>query len=269
MHLVNGQPADSLPLTDRGLQYGDGLFETMRWKNHSVQFWQDHYLRLQKGCQRLDIPCPDEKLLDLELKKLAAGTTSEQCVIKLILTRGSGGRGYKLPARVKPTRVLSLYPFPDYPDEYYSQGVRLRLCETRLAHNTALAGIKHLNRLEQVLARNEWQGNEYAEGLMLDQDENVIEATMSNVFWLKSEKLFTPSIDRCGIAGVMRGRIMQAAEVLNIDIETGKYKLDDLLTSDGIFLSNSVIGLWPVRNLMDKHWTPHPVIHQLNQALQL
>jgi len=267
--IVNGQPADSLPLTDRGLQYGDGLFETMRWQNGAVQFWDDHYARLQKGCQQLGIPCPDKELLDSELRKLIdnARALAEPRVIKFILTRGSGGRGYKNPDDVKPTRIFSLHPFPDYPEKNYSQGVRLRLCETRLAKNPALAGIKHLNRLEQVLARNEWQTDEFAEGLMLDQDEHVIEATMSNVFWLKGEKIFTPSVEQCGIAGIMRGKILQIAEDLNFDTEVGEYNLDDLLTSGGVFLSNSILGIWPVSNFMDKHWTPHPVIQSLTKKL--
>ncbi len=268
MFLLNGQPADALPLTDRGLQYGDGLFETMVWQDGTIRCWQDHFARLQTGCLKLGIVCPARELLEEELQLLTAraGVSGKQ-VVKLILTRGSGGRGYRLPQEPRPSRILSLHDFPEYPETFYSEGVRLHLCKTPLGLNPVLAGIKHLNRLEQVLARSEWEDDAYAEGLMLDQSGYVIEGTMSNVFWIRGEKILTPSIERCGVAGILRGRILQAAEAVGIPVEVSEYMLDDLLDAEGVFLSNSVIGIWPVREFLDRRWQPHAIVRQLRQAL--
>lgn len=177
--LINGQDSTTLSAQDRGLLYGDGLFETIAIRNGAPLRWERHLQRLMLGCERLGIPCPDVTTLTLESLDLCKG--HDRAVLKLIVTRGVGGRGYRAPAQLQPTRILARHPWPDYPD-HARDGVRVRLCDMRLAQQPALAGIKHLNRLEQVLARAEWNDEDIAEGLLFDREDHVIEATMSNLF---------------------------------------------------------------------------------------
>ena len=174
---INGVEQPDIAVADRGLQYGDGLFETLAVFDGQCPRFLDHYQRLSAGCDRLGLPQPDETLLLQEVAQAAQG--KNKAVIKLIVTSGAGGRGYSRPAKLQTTRIVMLHDWPEYPQTNWQEGIALRFCQTRLGCNPTLAGIKHLNRLEQVLARNEWQGNEDAEGLMLDMNGNVIEATMS------------------------------------------------------------------------------------------
>ena len=206
MMLVNGECREHIEISDRGFQYGDGLFETIAVTNGQPVFLDRHIDRLNAGCRRLYIPFPGAELLALEAQKLCRH--SSKAVLKLILTRGSGGRGYRQPDVIQTTRVLSLHPFPDYPDSYKEQGITARFCDTRLGLNPALAGIKHLNRLEQIMARAEWTDPDIQEGIMLDMNEHVIEGTMTNLFYIKNDTLYTSSLKLAGVAGIMRGIIM-------------------------------------------------------------
>jgi 4-amino-4-deoxychorismate lyase len=149
MILLNGIPQTHIEISDRGLQYGDGLFETISVYNGKAIFLAQHIDRLTASCQRLLIPAPDLDTLHAEIKQLCQGV--EQAVLKIIITRGSGGRGYRQPDTIQASRILSLHPFPNYPDSYQQQGITARFCDTRLGLNPTLAGMKHLNRLEQVL----------------------------------------------------------------------------------------------------------------------
>jgi 4-amino-4-deoxychorismate lyase len=125
-------------------------------------------------------------------------------------------------------------------------GFKVRVCDLTLSSNPALAGLKHLNRLENILARAEWK-NEFAEGLLLDQTGHLIEATMSNIFLVKNRQLITPDLRGAGVAGVMRSAIMNRfAAALSLSVVTQNLTLDDLKTADEIFLCNSLIGIWPV-----------------------
>jgi len=153
------------------------------------------------------------------------------------------------------TRIVTPSPAPGYPDNYAGQGVRVHLCRVRLATQPALAGVKHLNRLENVLARAEWRDPAIAEGLMCDMTDAVIGGTMSNLFLLRNGKLLTPDVTRCGIAGVMRGLVLELAARHRVPVDITVISIDDLLAADEVFLVNSVIGLWPVAALNRKTWT--------------
>lgn len=252
--LINGRPGDTLAAGDRGLHYGDGLFETLAVRGGACEFWDRHLQRLRRGCERLRIPMPDTELLIQESHRL----TQEQprAVLKILITRGSGGRGYRVPEQVQPTRILRLTEWPEHPAANAETGVRLRLCAQRLGGNPSLAGLKHLNRLEQVLARMEWDDPAIAEGVMLDQAGQVIEGTFTNVFMAKQGRLLTPRLDQCGVAGVMRGVVMDLARAAGIDCEERALPLDELFAADEIFLTNSLIGIWPVREF--EHWRKSP-----------
>jgi len=246
MFLINGESGDSLSIHDRGLHYGDGVFETIAVNKGNLLCWDKHYERLQRGCQLLDFTCPAKELLQNEAQLV---TTDTKEVLKIILTRGVGGRGYNPPQQITPTRIVANYVWPDYSDEQVKEGVKVRICNFRLGINPKLAGIKHLNRLEQVLARNEWNDSEIAEGLMLDQDDSIIEGTMSNIFAVQGEKLITPDLSQCGIHGIIRQCIIDLAPELDMYVDIRTVKKDDLFASEELFLCNSTIGLWPVREI--------------------
>ena len=262
---VNGRCQDSLSIYDRGFQFGDGLFETLRIVDGKPCYWPRHLQRLQKGCDRLKISFTDFELLGQEVVEACSGQTS--AVLKIVITRGHSTRGYAVADEIQPTRVLLVSQMPNYPDEYYGKGVELVICKTPLSINPNLAGIKHLNRLEQVLARSEWQDDNIAEGLMCDTNGNIIEGTMSNVFMLKDNKLITPYLSQCGVEGITRGRIIEIAEMLGYDVDIASIKYNDLMQADEVFVCNSLIGIWPAKKIQDKTWAPGYVSHALMQNL--
>jgi 4-amino-4-deoxychorismate lyase len=242
--LIDGIPADLIPITDRGLQYGDGLFETIAVKDGLPCLWQRHMARLERGEQVLGFTSTDKKQLWQEACQVAAKQTSG--VLKIVLTRGNGGRGYRPPSPCQSRRIISIYPWPDYPAEWYQTGIEIRLCETRLAAQPILAGIKHLNRLEQVLARAEWDTPAVAEGLMLDQRGRVISGTQSNLFMIKGNQLLTPRLSEAGIAGVIRGLVLESAQRFSLQPQLTELSVDDLKQADALFMTNSIMGFCPV-----------------------
>lgn len=247
--LINGEFSTDVSVSDRGLQYGHGLFETIAVNQGKFEYWDQHMARLVEGCARLSIKSPDLSLLQKEASTLIA-TLENKAVLKIIYTCGAGGRGYKIPDQPQPTRILRLSDWPAYPEENAQTGVIVRLCETRLGTNASLAGIKHLNRLEQVLARSEWDDAAIADGLMLDQQGIVKEATMSNVFFVKDGTLCTPDITQCGVAGVMRKVVLDIAEKLSIRTYIDDFTPADIFQADEVFLTNSLIGIWPIKEIL-------------------
>lgn len=267
MVLINGLPDDRIDITDRGLQYGDGLFETMVYRSGTIEFLEAHIERLSEGTKRLRIKFGQVKELRDELNRVCQGLVKDDAIIKIIITRGSGGRGYLAASSVEPTRIISTHPLPAYPPVNSQAGVKVRLCSHTLSENPALAGIKHLNRLDQVLARSEWHDPTIAEGIMLDSNENVIEGTMSNVFMVKSARLLTPKLNKSGVAGIMRGKILDLARGLNIPVVEANIHIDEFMKSDEIFLSNSIIGIWPVLNVDNMLYSKGQLTQSLQSAL--
>ncbi|MGA7799715.1 MAG: aminodeoxychorismate lyase [Gammaproteobacteria bacterium] len=263
--LINGSPGDQISVFDRGLQYGDGVFETLAVIAGRPLYWQAHMQRLQEGCRRLAIPVPDPAGLLSETAALCAQT--DRRVVKIVMTRGVGGRGYPPPARPVPTRIVSCHPWPEYPGAWRFEGVRVGLCGQRLSPNAALAGIKHLNRLEQVLARAEWSDPNVAEGLMFDSRGRVVEGTMSNLFLVENGALRTPDLSTCGVAGIIRARMMELAQAVGIPCREAALDMADIERAQEVFLTNSVIGLWPVTSLGDQRWPIGPTTQRLVQAL--
>lgn len=247
---VNGQVADNLPVTDRGLAYGDGLFETLRASHGSLPLLSLHLERLQRGCSALRIPFQGERI-EAELN-MAASVVGDG-VVKLVLTRGSGQRGYAIPVDAVPTRILAISPLPVYPADR-RDGIRLYSCATRLSDQPLLAGIKHLNRLDQVLARSEWQDPAFAEGLVCDQQGQVIECTMSNLFARVDGQWVTPDLGRCGVQGVMREYLLARLVEREEPAAVSRLGLGALHEADQVFCCNSLIGVWPVVRLGDRVW---------------
>lgn len=262
---INGIAQSAITVADRGLQYGDGLFETLAVFDGHCPWFPAHYQRLAAGCERLAIPLPDKQVLLREVEHAAAGQA--RAVIKILLSSGRGGRGYRRPAVLEPSRIVMQHDWPDYPDSFWQDGVALKLCQTRLGNNPSLAGIKHLNRLEQVLARNEWQGDDYAEGLMCDAEENVIEGTMSNVFVVHRNALYTPSLVTCGVEGIMRRWVLDNASSVGIEVHRTTVAIEDIKQADEVMLTNSLIGLWPVKRFESSNYQPGPVFQTLLKYL--
>ncbi len=267
--VVNGEAADCISANDRGLQYGDGLFETIAVLGGQPRNWHLHIERLRAGCERLHIPPPAPEQLFDDFLKLPIDDRPR--VLKIILTRGAGGRGYRPPDDPSPTRVLILGPWPDHPPANREQGVAVRLCELRLGSNPALAGLKHLNRLEQVLARGEWSDPAIAEGLMFDADGYLVEGTMSNVFIRANGEIRTPPLDACGVAGIVRRQIIERHTAAGAVVIERRMTLADLLAADAVFLTNSLIGLWAVRRIQlpdgSMDYDSQPLVHRLRIEL--
>jgi 4-amino-4-deoxychorismate lyase len=264
--LINGKATNEISFQDRGLQYGDGVFETIAFEQNSLLCWDEHLNRLEQGCQQLKLSFPDKKLLEDETVSLTDAV--DRGVIKIMLTRGQGGRGYALPDKQLTSRIISLYPWPEYSAENLTHGINVRVCDYRYAHNSVLAGIKHLNRLEQVLARSEWTDSSTAEGLVLDNEGNVIEGTMSNVFCIINNVLYTPDLSACGVKGIIRDKVIEVASSLNIDVEIKNISLETLNTADEIFVCNSIIGIWPVNTLDGKIFSIGTKTQQIKQTLK-
>lgn len=264
--LINGvSPADPLQavaVEDRGLHYGDGVFESALLQQGRVRLLEQHLRRLALGCERLGIVAPDPAVLRSEVQRLSG--SAERAVLKIVVTRGIGPRSYRPSARSKTTRLVALYPAPQQPA---TSGLALRWCETRLGRNARLAGIKHLNRLEQVLAQAEWDDATIAEGLMLDTEGELVSGTASNVFLVRAGVLVTPDVRFCGVLGIMRGEVLRIAQELGIAISVEPLWPHDVTAASEVFITSSVRGIRSVARLDSLHWTESPVADRLRQAL--
>lgn len=264
--LVNGKSTASILIQDRGLSYGQGVFETLRISAGKPLLWEAHLQRLLRGCQRLKIPTEGLQVaLQDDLEQLPV---VDQAVLKILVTAGCGGRGYSMPAQMQPTRIFQQLPLPVYNGNPGLQGIRARWCDLQLACAPALAGIKHLNRLEQVLARAEWDDPAVQEGIVCGANGYLAEGTMSNLFLVYDGKLLTPDLSQYGIAGIMRNYLIELAAGIGIKTETGQYTPSELLAADEVFFCNSLIGIWPLAELADQTFLPGPVTRRLQNLLK-
>jgi 4-amino-4-deoxychorismate lyase len=257
--LINGVAAEQVPALDRGLAYGDGLFESIRLVDAEAPLWSRHMRRLVESCERLRIPVPDTAQLRSEALEVTRGMS--QSVVRITVTRGVGERGYALPVAPRPMRVVAAFAPPQVAGSAHAQGVCMRVCDLRLAEQPLLAGMKHLNRLEQVLARAEWSDPAIAEGVLCDSHGKVISATMANLFAVVDGVLLTPALDRCGVAGVARAEVLAAYPRTQVS----ELMLDTLLGASEVFLSSSVRGILPVRSLGKRDYAVGEITRQLQQ----
>lgn len=263
--LVNGLATDTISVHDRGLLYGDGVFRTMLLRAGEIQHWHLHYAKLRDDCLALNLPCPTETTLLDDLGTIKH--RKQNGVVRITITRGAGGaRGYAI-TKSPPSRWLTFSPLTAYPASFAMSGVKLHICDLRLSHQPRLAGIKHLNRLENVLAASEWSDPEIHEGLLLDEDGFVIEGVRSNVFMVCRSVLITPDLSQCGVSGIQRQRILNWARENGIHCQVKKISMNDLLQAEEIFLVNSVIGLWPVREMPGYFREHHPVSKMIQEWL--
>ena len=248
---------DTVPLANRGLHYGDGLFETLRVHRGEVPLWPRHLARLRDGAARLGIAVPEPAFVEARIAELTAGIDAG--VLKLLLTRGEGGRGYAPPVDAPPTWMLALHPLPATP-----AALRLHPCETRLAIQPALAGIKHCNRLEQVLARAEVERAGCDEGLVCDTDGRPVCATAANLLAFDGCRWRTPSLARCGVAGVLRGWLLEQGL-----LGEAVLSMEEVASAEALALCNAVRGILPVAMLGARRWRAHPATTELQARLAM
>jgi 4-amino-4-deoxychorismate lyase len=265
--LVDGEPSSQLSALDRGLHYGDGLFETIACQRGRARFLALHLKRLTKGCERLGLRAPDLQSLRAQIEQLVP--VAAPVLIKLIVTRGRAtARGYRSRGDEQSTQVLLRYPASPEDPSLAHDGIVARVADLKLGENPALAGIKHLNRLEQVLANRETDASGALESLLFSSSGRLISGTMTNVFLVRDSEVATPRLDLCGVEGVMRSVVMREAHQAQRPIEERALWRADLDAAQEIFLTNARIGIWPVRMLEGRTLTPGPVTRHLQQLLQ-
>jgi 4-amino-4-deoxychorismate lyase len=264
--LVNGQWSDVIPARDRGLAYGHGIFETIRLSDGKLLMSELHLERLKRGAERLSIPV-DSTIVQSYLEMLLS-RCPDHGVVKVICTAGEGARGYRTYPQTPPNFIVHWGPPPDYPNHWVTEGISAMVCEQRLASFPRLAGIKHLNRLEQVLARMEWQ-DQFQEGLMRDNEGHIIEGTMTNLFCFRDGGWLTPSLKSCGVAGVMRQYLMdKLMPAMNCPVRESQLSLESLSGMEELFICNSIAGIWPVRHIADVgQWQPGKATKAVSSAL--
>ena len=252
----DGRPCDTIPADDRAVQYGDGLFETVAIRDGEPRLWDYHVERLSTGAARLGLVSPSEPALRSGLVAALAQSrpARTRCLAKIVLTAGRGPRGYARSPDAETTVLTGIADAAELPASCYRDGVDLRVCRTRLAVQPQLAGMKTLNRLEQVLARNEWSDDATFEGLTLDTADRLICGTMSNLFLITGQGLVTPALTRCGVAGVMRRHVLTLLDSTGTDCQVRDVGVDELWSSDGVFISNSQFGILPVRRCGKHSW---------------
>lgn len=258
--LVDGsvQALAAVSPDERAVQYGDGLFETIAIRDAAPRLLPLHLERLTTGCQRLGLDPPGESSLVRAIRELIRRGSCGEGVLKIIVSASPGERGYSR-AGSHSSVWLGLFEraAPRLPAG--DNGVRVRICHTRLAIQPQLAGIKSLNRLEQVLARAEWDDDSVVEGLMLDAEARLVCGTMSNVFIVRDNAVVTPAITRCGVSGVMRRQLLAELHRAGIETQVVDLDLDEALDADAMFLTNSQFGLLAVERCEDRRWAGHPL----------
>ncbi len=252
---------------DRGLHFGDGLFETIACRHGRPRFLADHLARLTEGCERLAIPFRAFPALQAEIGALAGG--AERALLKVLVTRGAAtARGYAPQGNERPSRLILRYAWPPEDPRAEAEGVAVRIADLELGENPRLAGLKHLNRLELVLARAELRGSAFAEALLLSSSGRLVSGTMTNVFVVLGSEIMTPRLDRCGVAGIMRRVVMRAAAEEGLVVQEAPLGRADVDSAHEIFLTNARIGIWPVRAVQSRELVPGPITRRLQQRLR-
>jgi 4-amino-4-deoxychorismate lyase len=266
--LVNGKDQRSVGVLDRGLNYGDGVFETIAVNDSIPRLLEFHWQRLEHSCRALAIPL-DLGLVQEEAASLLEAHPLQRGILKIVVTRGVDGLGYQYGPGCENTRIVSLHRSAKPNPDNAKIGIAARICDARLARQQRLAGIKHLNRLEQVLARAEWNDTSIAEGLMRDTEGWVVEGTRSNLFIVENGRLVTPRLDYCGVSGVMRRAVMEIiCNDLSIACGVEDISKQRLLSARELFVCNSVFGVWPVNRIDDKRWSPGAITRQIQSAAE-
>lgn len=263
--LINGMKLDSISAYDRGLAYGDGHFTTMAVRDGRVLLWAAHLARLQQAHRRLGLADMDWTVLSQEVESMVAD--QQQCVAKVILTRGEGGRGYDGTDCMNTTRIVSLAPFPSHYEQWQRHGIEMVLCHQRIGDAPMLAGLKTLNRLEQVLLKSELVSRHAVEGIVLNSRGFLTEAVSANLFWRRGNTVFTPALDRGGVDGIMRRQVIAMLKQMSIELRVVEAPLESLWQAQEVWLTNTLMGVVPVNSIEKVCYSSTELSHRLQERL--
>ncbi|GIU31107.1 4-amino-4-deoxychorismate lyase [Shewanella colwelliana] len=269
---INGLRQNLISGSDRGLAYGDGLFATMRCGETGIKFRQLHLERLSQSAQRLGFVWQASPALLLQLDEISSHSFvqfGQDFCIKLLISRGSGGRGYQAPQQPDISEIVSVHAIPAHYSTLQQQGVALQTSPIRLAKQPRLAGMKHLNRLEQVLIKSQTLAAGFDDWLVLDSDEKVIESSMANLFCIKDEQVVTPALSASGVAGVMREQLIYWLNDAGYCVQMRTVDVAELEQFDHLFISNSLFGVISVNQVNQFHFTSSPIVSRAREALSL
>jgi len=258
--IINGEVKSNVSIFNRNMQYGDGLFETCVAKDNKVLFWDNHFARLNNGCDRLNIKKIANSVWLEDIKKALSLSSEKNCIVKLILSRGNSLRGYSYSKDIEPVRVVIVSQMNEYKTkETYS----LEFAISGFHSNPNLAGIKHCNRLEQILARTNMLADE---AIMLDENQSVVFVTQGNIYLIFGNKLITPKLERCGVIGSRRSIILELSRLTNLEVREDDISIKQLEKANEVFVSNSLIGIQPVTSIGDYYLTNNPITEKISAA---
>ena len=260
--LIDGKEQSQISISNRNFQYGDGLFETCVIKDNQILFWDRHLTRLDIGCEKLKIKKIKESIWLNDIKKALSLAPQKNCVIKLILSRGNSQRGYSYPEDILPVRVVIV---SDLKNTHSRESYSLEYAQSGYHSNPNLAGIKHCNRIEQILARSSLKADE---AIMLDESQNIISVTQGNIYFIFGKSLVTPKLDRCGVIGSRRSLILDLAESLKLNSEQANISINEAKKADEVFISNSIIGIQSVSSIEDYKFPKSAITEQINKAFE-
>lgn len=267
MHWRDGQPVERISVSDRSFQYGDGCFTTILTRDGKLQLWAQHVKRMEQALETLRIDPVDWNALHDDIESRALPDV--QAGIKLHVSRGEGGRGYSTKVNSGPFVTVSCFEYPVKYTELRQKGIELTVSDVVLGHSPILAGLKHNNRLEQVLAKSNVEDAGYLDGIVLDHEANVIETTMANLFWVKSQQLFTPDLSLAGVSGVMREQVLEVAKALGYPLTVGQFSLNTVLDADEVFVTNCILGVAPVIKIREVEFVKGSLTKQIQEKLSL
>jgi len=258
--LINGAKQSKISIFNRNSQFGDGLFETCLVENKKILFWINHFDRLNRGCKQLKITKVDESVWLSDVKKALSLCNYDRCVVKLILSRGESQRGYGFKDDIKPVRAVII---SELQKATLNNSFSLEYCQSGYDSNPKLAGIKHCNRLEQILAR---AGLKSDEGIMLDENCNVISVTQGNIYAIHGNTLITPKLDKCGVEGTRRAVILDLAKLQGIKVKVEALSVEKLGQADEVFISNSIIGIQSISQIGEISFGESPITKKIKDA---
>lgn len=263
--LHDGVPCTDAAATSRALHYGDGVFRTLLWSRGCAVDWALHLDKLAADCAALELRMPDAGTLAGEVARVVGDAPA--ATVKIVVARKAVERGYR-PLGSESERWVIASAAPRLKPQAYRDGVVLAASPVIVSEQPLLAGLKHLNRLDQVLASRAWPDG-VDELLMADAGGHVVGGTRTNLFCVSHSTVLTPRLDRCGVAGIMRRKILECSRSMGVPTQLAKFSLSDLKRADEVFVCNALVGVWPVRAFDECCWNaPGPVTRRLMRALQ-
>jgi len=252
-HSINGKINNEISIADRAFNYGDGIFTTAKISHGQIEYLAQHIARLSTSCDVFSINFSQKEDLILEITNQAK--LYEQGVIKIVITAGQGGRGYSRKGVGKSNIVISIHDVPPHYEGWQEEGINLGIATHQLGLNPMLKGVKHLNRLEQVLIRAELDQQSKDDLVVTNINNQIIEASAANIFWFKDEQLFTPNLDESGVFGIIRQQVIDSTSDINIV----KADIKVLEEATAIFICNCVMGIIPVKTYKNRGLMLKPV----------